>query len=45
MEKTGGNGQLIQGILYRWTEHSILPMMTGGGLLTLIMLHKLAQSL
>ena len=34
-----------QGLLYRWTEHSILPTTTGGGLLTLIMIHKLTQSL
>ena len=32
-------------IEYRWTEHSILPMTTGGGLLTLTMLRKLTQSL
>ena len=36
---------LRQGLLYRWTEHSILPISTGGGLLTPIMLHKLTQSL
>ena len=23
---------VIQGLLYRWTEHSILPISTGGGL-------------
>ena len=37
--------ELGQGLLYRWTEHSILPITTGGGILTLIMLHKLTQSL
>ena len=30
---------LIQGLLYRWTEHSILPISSRGGL------HKLTQSL
>ena len=35
---------LNQGLLYRWTEHSILPISTGGGLLFLIMLQKLTQS-
>ena len=35
-------GKLGQGLLYRWTGHSIL---TGGGLSTLIMLHKLVQPL
>ena len=34
-----------QGLLYRWTEHSILPITTRGGFKTLTMLHKLAQSL
>ena len=24
---------IIQGLLYRWTEHSILPMTTEGGIL------------
>ena len=31
--------RIVQWLLYRWTEHSILPMTTGGGRLTLIMLH------
>ena len=34
-----------QGLLYRWTEHSILSLATGGGKQCLIMLHKLTQSL
>ena len=34
------SGFLVQGLLYRWTEHSILPMTTGGGNQCLIMLHK-----
>ena len=36
---------LIQGLLHRLTEHSIMPIYTGGGHLTLIVLHKLTQSL
>ena len=36
---------LVQGLLYRWTEHLILPMPTGGGFQNLIMQHKLNQSL
>ena len=42
-----GNFLSIQGLLYKWTEHLIyiLPMTNGGGFLTLIMLHKLTQSL
>ena len=31
--------------IHRWTEHSILPMSTGRGFLTLIMLHKVTQTL
>ena len=34
-----------QGLLYRWTEHSILSMTTGGGKKCLMILHKLTQSL
>jgi hypothetical protein len=44
-ERIKGSRDLRQGLLYRWTEHWILPMTTGGGLLTLIMQHKLTQSL
>ena len=33
-----------QGTQYRWMEHSVLPITTGGGLLMLIMIHKLNQS-
>ena len=38
-------GTSSQRLLYRWTEHSILSMTTGGGKQCLIMLHKLTQSL
>ena len=37
--------QSRQGLLYRWTKHSILPISTEGRFQTLIMLHKLTQSL
>ena len=36
---------ITQGLLYRWTEHSILTLTTGGGFFTLIMPHKLTQAL
>ena len=45
VEAVWGRGSLCQGLLYRWTEHSILSMTTGGGKQCLIMLHKLTQSL
>ena len=38
-------GESTQGLLYRWTEHSILPISAGGELLTLIILQKLTKIL
>ena len=40
-----GNRDLRQGLPYRQTEQWILPITTGGGLLSLIVQNKLTQSL